>query len=45
MLQAGVFGEHRFTRIAYQQRRQVTTEETGRGQTTELNTGRLYKDS
>ena len=35
LLQAGVFGEHRFTRIAYQQRRQVTAEETGRGQTYE----------
>jgi len=35
LLQAGVFGEHRFTQIAYQQRRQVTAKEAGRGQTHE----------
>ena len=33
LLQPGAFGEHRFTRIAYQQRRQVTAEEADRGQT------------
>ena len=33
LLQPGAFGEHRFTRIAYQQRRQVTAEEADRRQT------------
>ena len=49
LLQAGVFGEHRFTQIAYQQRRQVTAEEAGRGQTHEAQyqqtIQRLYKDN
>ncbi|MDP6596802.1 MAG: hypothetical protein QGI86_13140 [Candidatus Poribacteria bacterium] len=35
LLQAGVFGEHCFTWIAYQQRRQITAEEAGYGQTHE----------
>ena len=33
MLQAGAFGEHSFTRVAYQQRRPISAEEAGVGHT------------
>jgi len=35
LIQAGVFGEHRFTRVAYQQRRPISAEEAGAGHTHE----------